>query len=125
MLSALLAAGPVSAHHSFAMFANEQELVLTGTVKEFQWTNPHTWIQLNVRNAQGQVEEWAIEGTSPNNLARRGWKRTSLKAGDQITVKIHPLRDGKKGGSFMSATFADGRVVGAESAPQRPTQPAS
>ena len=120
----LAMAAPAFAHHSFAMFDNAKEMTLVGTVKEFQWTNPHTWIQVMVKNAQGQMEEWSVEGSSPNGLARRGWSRTSLKPGDQVTMMIHPLKSGEKGGSFMSAKFPDGRALGGENGPQRPTVPA-
>lgn len=109
--SAVLAAGQASAHHSFAMFDNAKEVVLDGTVREFQWTNPHSWVQLTVVE-NGQSVEYSIEGQSPNGLARRGWTRNSLKAGDRVKVSIHPLKDGTKGGSFMKAVFADGRVLG-------------
>jgi hypothetical protein len=106
------AMSPVAAHHSFSMFDETKEIVLKGVVKEFQWSNPHTWIQLNVTDASGNVVEWSIEGGSPNLLGRQGWKRNSLKAGDQVEVTIHPLRDGQPGGSFMSAVLADGRTLG-------------
>jgi hypothetical protein len=115
LLPFLLLAGavlPVAAHHSFSMFDETKEIVLKGVVKEFQWSNPHTWIQLNVTDASGNVVEWSIEGGSPNLLGRQGWKRNSLKAGDQVEVTIHPLRDGQPGGSFMSAVLADGRTLG-------------
>lgn len=118
-----LFAGPASAHHSFAMFDNEKVMELKGTVKEFQWTNPHTWIQLNVRNEAGAIQEWSIEGASVISLSRQGWKRNTLKVGDEITVKIHPLKNGEPGGSFMSATFADGAPVGARPAVPPTGQP--
>ena len=113
-LAAGVAAAPgfALAHHSFAMFEPVNELTLTGTVKEFQWENPHTWIQLYVPDEQGKRIEWSVEGTSPNGLARKGWKRNSLKPGDKIVVKIHPLRDGRPGGSLMTVVGADGRVIG-------------
>lgn len=111
------AGAPAAAHHSTAMFDGQKELTLTGVVKDFQWTNPHSWIQLNVRGEQGAIEEWSIEGNSPNALARAGWKRTTLKPGDQITVRIRPLKNGHKGGSFMSATLPDGRQLTSTSAP--------
>jgi hypothetical protein len=113
-LAAGLAAAPgmTLAHHSFAMFDSTKELTLTGTVKEFQWENPHTWIQLYVPDAQGKQVEWSIEGTSPNGLARKGWKRNSIKPGDKIVVKIRPLRDGRPGGSLMTVAGADGRFIG-------------
>ena len=81
-------------------------------MREFQWTNPHSWLALEVADSQGKATLWQIELNSPNNLKRQGWKATSLKPGDQATVLIHPLRDGRKGGLFLSATLADGTVLG-------------
>ncbi len=86
--------------------------VVTGTVKKMDWSNPHSWIWLDVANEQGVVETWGIEGMSPNYLARRGWTRTTLKPGDKLTVTLHPMRNGEKGGSFMSAKRPDGSSVG-------------
>ncbi|HUK02138.1 MAG TPA: DUF6152 family protein [Steroidobacteraceae bacterium] len=102
----------VHAHHSFAMFDQSKQLPLKGTVKEFQWTNPHAFIEIDVPNAEGTVELWKIELNSPNNLKRQGWKSTILQPGDKVTVVINPLRDGTKGGLFVSATLADGKVLG-------------
>ena len=99
------------AHHSFAMFDNAKSVELKGTVREFQWTNPHSWIQLTVMEG-GQSVEYSLEGGSPNGLARRGWTRNSLKAGEVITVTIHPLKDGTKGGSFVKVVKADGAQPG-------------
>jgi hypothetical protein len=110
----LIGAGgaPALAHHSFAMFDNTKDVVLDGTVKEFQWTNPHTWVELTVIEG-GKPVVYSIEGGSPNSLSRRnGWTRTSLKPGDKVKLKMHPMKDGSKGGSFVSATFPDGRVLG-------------
>jgi hypothetical protein len=104
------AAGPAFAHHSFAMFDQTKQMTLVGTVKEFQWTNPHTWIQLNVPT-NGKVVEWSIEGGSPNGLARRGWKSTSLKPGDKVTVVVAPMKDGSNGGSLKTVTTADGKTL--------------
>jgi hypothetical protein len=103
-------AGVAHAHHSFAMFDRAQEVVLEGTVKEFQWTNPHTWTQLIV-SEKGKQVEYGVEGGSPNGLARRGWSKNSLKAGDRVKIVINPLKDGQKGGSFVRATFPDGRTL--------------
>lgn len=100
------------AHHSGAMFDQVHTTTLVGTVKQFQWTNPHCYIQLVVKNAQGQDEEWSLEMTAPIHLQRLGWVRTSLKAGDHITVKIHPMRDGSKGGNVLEAIGADGKPIG-------------
>ncbi len=110
--AAALCAAPVLAHHSANMFDPQKEVVLEGTIKEFQWTNPHIWIQVTVPNAKGGVEEWSVEGGSPNLVGRQGWKRNSFKAGDKVVMKIHPMRSGEPGGSFMSATFPDGRTLG-------------
>jgi hypothetical protein len=106
------AAGPASAHHSFAMFDRTKTVVLNGVVKEFQWTNPHSWVQLQVPGPDGQSVSWSLESGSPSSLARQGWKRTSLKAGDRVAVTINPLRSGEHGGNFIAAKFADGTVLG-------------
>jgi hypothetical protein len=109
---ALCAAATAFAHHSFAMFDQSQQLTLKGTVREFQWTNPHAWIHLDVPNASGGVDTWQVELNSPNNLKRQGWKSTSLKAGDAVTLMLNPLKDGTKGGLFVAVTLADGSVLG-------------
>ena len=105
-------AGPALAHHAFAMFDTSREVMLDGTVKEFQWTNPHTWVQLLVKDSAGKEVEWSIEGSSPNNLARFGWTRNSLRTGDHVQAVIHPLKDGSIGGSLVKITV-NGQVVGA------------
>ena len=105
-----LAAAPALAHHSFAMFDQRKVMTLEGTVHEFQWTNPHSFIELDVTTA-GKVRRWSIELNSPNNLTRQGWRRTSLKAGDRISVRIAPLRNGQPGGLFLDLRKADGRVL--------------
>jgi Family of unknown function (DUF6152) len=107
----VLAAVPAAAHHSGAMFDRTKTVTLTGTVVQFGWTNPHSWISIDVPNANGGTDRWSVECNSPNNLARQGWKSTSLKAGDKVTILIHPLRNGDKGGSFMSAKLADGTIL--------------
>jgi len=101
------------AHHSFAMFDQTQKVTLKGTVTEFQWTNPHAFIHLNVPGADGKVDSWEIELNSPNNLKRQGWKSSSLKTGDQVTLQTYPLRDmtDHKGGLFITLTLADGTVL--------------
>ena len=108
----LLVSGPALAHHAFAMFDTNREVMLDGTVKEFQWTNPHTWVQLLVKDSAGKEVEWSIEGSSPNNLARFGWTRNSLRTGDRVQAVIHPLKDGSIGGSLVKITV-NGQVVGA------------
>ncbi len=99
------------AHHSYSMFDMQTTKTLTGTVKEFEWTNPHTWLWVYVTNDKGAQEQWGIEGMSPNFLGRRGWSRNTLKAGDKISLDVHPLRNGEKGGTFLSVTLPDGKVM--------------
>ncbi len=99
---------PAPAHHSFSMFDRERTIIIEGEVREFQWTNPHSWIQLVVTDETGKQTEWSLEGGSPGILSRNGWKRTSLKAGEKIKVEIYPLKDGTPGGSFIEITKADG-----------------
>ena len=100
------------AHHSFAMFDQSKQLTLKGTVSDFQWTNPHAWIHLDVPNPNGVKDRWQVELNSPNNLKRQGWKSSSIKPGDQVTLVLNPLKDGSKGGLFVSITLPDGTVLG-------------
>ena len=115
-VAALVLALPVgaSAHHSFAMFDKSKTLALKGTVKEFQWVNPHTWIQLNVPDAKGTLVEWRIEGRSPNVLSRRGWRRDLIKPGDKVTVLVYPLKDGEPGGAAVRLTLPSGQEINAD-----------
>ncbi len=117
---ALLATGGAFAHHSFAMFDRDKEVVLNGTVHEFQWTNPHAFIEVDVASDKGAVERWSVEMNSPNNLTRQGWKSSMLKTGDKVSVTLNPLRDGKKGGLFVAITLADGKVIKDPTNRQRP-----
>jgi hypothetical protein len=104
----LALAAPAGAHHSSAMFDASVELPLAGTVREFRWSNPHAWIELDVADESGAHVMWAIESQPPNMLVRRGWTRSSLKAGDEVTVVVNPLKDGQPGGSLVSVTLPDG-----------------
>jgi Family of unknown function (DUF6152) len=111
-LAALGAAWPLPAHHSAAMFDDAQVVEVSGTVKELQWTNPHIWLQVLV-NDGGKRTEWSIEGGSPNSLSRQGWRSTTFKPGDEVIVRLHPMKDGTAAGSFLGAKFAaDERTVG-------------
>jgi hypothetical protein len=113
LLAGALPTAPIAlAHHSGAMFDSTRSVTLQGTVKAFQWTNPHCFIQLLVKGPAGQ-KEWSVELGSPGQLYRNGWRPGSLRAGEQITVVINPLRDGTAGGVYVSATAADGKPVGA------------
>ena len=113
-LALAVAASATQAHHSFAMFDQTQRVTIKGTVTDFQWTNPHAFIHLDVPTADGKTENWEIELNSPNNLKRQGWKSTSVKSGDKVTLITNPLRDMSehKGGLFISLTLADGTVLG-------------
>lgn len=99
------------AHHTFSMFDFRKDVTLSGTVREFQWNNPHCFIQLLVPN-EGAVQEWSIEMGSPMHLMRHGFKPKSFNPGDKVSVVIHPMRDGSNGGDFVSATSADGTSRG-------------
>ena len=115
LLAGALAAGmsaaiPASAHHSFAMFDQTKIITLEGVVREFQWTNPHAFIELSVRD-NGQLRVWSIELNSPNNLRRQGWRRNSLHQGDRITLRANPLRDGHTGGLFLDLEKEDGTML--------------
>lgn len=103
---------PAVAHHSFAMFDSTKTATVEGTVKKFQWANPHSWIYMSVPDAKGQPEDWAIELGAPNGLAKQGWTPKTLAPGMNVKVVIHPLRDGKAGGQFMSITLPDGKQMG-------------
>ncbi|MGX7897026.1 DUF6152 family protein [Tsuneonella sp. HG222] len=105
-----LSTGSASAHHSFAMFDKSKERWIDATVDQFQWTNPHTWIQVTSRG-EGKAVRWSLEGGSPNILSRNGWRRSSLKPGEKVRVLFYPLRDGKPGGSFVEVHKTDGTVL--------------
>ena len=109
---ALLLAAAAYAHHSFAMFDQSRQVSLQGTVTEVQWTNPHAFIHLDVANGAGGVDSWQVELNSPNNLKRQGWKTSSVKPGDHVTLILNPLKDGSKGGLFVAVTLPDGSVLG-------------
>jgi hypothetical protein len=100
------------AHHSPVMFDQAQQVTLTGTVRQFQWTNPHSYIQLVVENAEGQDEEWNLEMAAPTYLYNLGWRPATVKTGDTLTVTIAPLRKGGKGGLLLKAVTADGKPIG-------------
>ena len=113
MTLSLLAAsvGPIAAHHSTVPFDTTKQTTLTGIVKEFDWTNPHTWIWVNVPNDKGGMDLWGVEGMSPNYLGRRGWTKSTIKPGEKITIVGRPMKDGSKAAMFMSATLANGKVM--------------
>ncbi len=105
-----LGSATVSAHHSHAMFDMSQELTLTGTISKVAFRNPHVMIFVDVKQPNGEVESWSVEMSTIDNEQRRGLYPNTLKPGDMVTVKLHPLRDGRKGGNYTSITTADGKT---------------
>jgi hypothetical protein len=115
--AALLAAGifgaavPTLAHHSFTMLDMTKRLTLVGTITSFEWTNPHSYIEIDVPDEKGAVKHWSIELGSPSILMQSGWKFNSIKAGEKLTLIINPMKSGQAGGFLSTATLPDGRVL--------------
>jgi len=107
----LFAVQPATAHHSGAEFS-DKTTEITGTIREFQFKNPHTWIQVLVDAPNGKKEEWSIEWGAPNSLARQGYRPTTFPAGTKVTMRIHPMKDGSPAAGFVAAKFADGKTIG-------------
>lgn len=105
-------AGPAQAHHSFAMFDMTKKVTVSGTIRQFQWTNPHSYIQLIAKDASGKDVEWSMEMGAPMYLYARGWRPSSLRAGMRVNVTINPLRNGSPGGVVVEVTAADGTPIG-------------
>ena len=111
VLGGVLAAGGAQAHHSGSMYDIQKSVSLSGTVKEFEWTNPHSWLQLMATKPGGGEQEWSIELAAPGVLTHRGWKPSFFKPGDKVSVTVRPMKDGTAGGSFVTATLANGTVI--------------
>lgn len=99
------------AHHSFSVFDMQTNKEVEGEVVEFQWTNPHTFLWISVKNADGSETRWGLEGMSPNFLGRRGWTKRTFEPGDHIKAVIWPLKSGEPGGTLQRATLPDGSEV--------------
>jgi hypothetical protein len=112
--------GSALAHHSAAGIDRTKSVTVTGTVKEFRWTNPHSWIDVDVTDDKGVTQTWSVEMTSPAFLLRAGWKASTVKAGDKVSITLRPFRNGDPGGLFMSVALPDGRVLGERPAAQTP-----
>lgn len=110
-VAAIAATMPVCAHHSGAMFDSQKTVTLQGTVKAFQWSNPHCWIQLLVTR-DGVTQEWSVEMAATTELYRSGWRPHTVQVGETVTVVVHPLRDGSSGAQFLSASGPDGAPLG-------------
>lgn len=111
MTLAMLASVPAWAHHSMAGFDRTKTIAVTGTVKEFKWTNPHSWIELEIPDGKGGTTDWNVEMTAPAQLIRAGWRSNVMKPGDKVTVMCHPQVSGEPGGIFVSVTLSDGRTL--------------
>src|SRR5207237_3703565 len=109
----LIASTPLAAHHGAAAFENDpaKRLVLKGTVLELTWANPHTFLQFDVKNADGQTVRWVVEASNPPDMVNRGWSIKSFKPGDEVTVTVRPVKSGKPVGSIVQVQFADGHVL--------------
>jgi len=123
-LLSLAVAGSAWAHHSFAMFDLEKQVTVEGAVKEFQWTNPHCWLQVMVPDGKGGEQEWSFEMGGLGMLARTGWKSSTVKPGDKVTVVMNPLKSGEPSGRLLKVTLPDGRVMGpgGNAPPPKPTE---
>jgi len=116
----LSVAAAALAHHSAAGIDRTKSVTLTGTIRQFAWTNPHSWMEVDVPDEKGGTVTWKVEMTSPAYLVRAGWKSTTLKQGDEVKVTVRPLRNGEPGGLFVSVVLADGRTF-----MERPAIPAA
>ena len=121
---AALSSGPALAHHSGAMFDRTKTVTLVGEIKKFDYVNPHAWLDLTAADPAGKTAEWSVEMAAPIVLKKLGLTPTNLKVGDKVTVRAHPLRDGRPGGSFIDVQLADGRVMTSVTpAPAAPATP--
>jgi hypothetical protein len=113
LLAALsFSAGRASAHHSPIIFDRTRTITIEGVVTEFKWSSPHSWIHLDVKDERGVVGNWGIEMNPASMLARTGWKSTTIKPGDKVSVVVYPLRNNEKGGQYVSIKLPDGKTLG-------------
>jgi hypothetical protein len=111
VLAALFFTAPASAHHSFAIFDQTKVNYLTGTVKEYELVNPHAWVHIAVTGKDGKAATWSFEAGSVAQLASLGWKKDSFRVGDKVEIGFRPMKDGSRGGQFMSAKLASGQKI--------------
>ena len=111
VLSLLVLPLSAGAHHSQAMYDASKETSATGIVSEWEWTNPHTWLHVLVKDESGQERMWTFESNSTGQLMRGGWSEDAIESGDEVTVTFRPLRDGTRGGSIRAVRFPDGREL--------------
>ena len=109
--AAAAVAAPALAHHSTAAFDMDKTIEITGTVEDFQWTNPHTWTNVKVEGGDETAGIYGLEGMSPNYLGRNGWTKSTVKPGDKLTFQVHPLKDGRPGGFMIAVKMPDGTLL--------------
>ena len=110
-LAAAIAMSPALAHHSFAMFDNTRSVTLHGKVTAYQWTNPHSYLDIDAEDGKGGIKHYTMEMTSPNMLHRGGWSSRTVKPGDVVTAVMSPLRDGQPGGLLLELTLPGGKKM--------------
>jgi hypothetical protein len=108
----LMTAAPLVAHHGAASFDTEKEITLKGTVTEWIWANPHCFLKFDAKDDTGTVRNWAVETANPTDMTVRGWRRTSFKAGDQVTVTLQPVKNGAPVGRVRKVVLANGETLG-------------
>jgi Family of unknown function (DUF6152) len=111
VLIALCIAGSAFAHHSAAGIDQTKSVTNEGIVREFKWANPHSWLEIEVKDSKGATQIWNLEMNPPSFLVRAGWKSTTVKAGDKIKFSARPFKNGDPGGLFQSITLPDGKVL--------------
>ena len=108
----LMTVAPLVAHHGAASFDTEKEITLKGTVTEWIWANPHCFLKFDAMDDTGTVRNWAVETQNPTDISVRGWRRTSFKAGDQVTVTLQPVKNGAPVGRLRKVVLANGETLG-------------
>jgi hypothetical protein len=111
LLTTVTLSALASAHHSVARFDRENQIAVEGTLKEFRWGNPHTWMVLIVPNDKGGTDEWEMEGGAVNGMVRQGWTRNTLQPGQKLRVVVSPMKDGSLGGEWMRVLLRDGQPL--------------
>src|SRR5467141_1937997 len=119
----LMMAAPLIAHHGAASFDTEKELTLKGTVTEWIWANPHCFLKFDAKDDTGSVRNWAVEVSNPTDMTKRGWARTSFKAGDEVTVALQPVKNGAPVGRIRNVILPNGQTLSA-GGPPPPSPPA-
>ena len=120
----LALSAPLVAHHGAASFDTTKELTLKGTVTDWIWANPHCFLKFDAKDDTGSVRNWAVETQNPTDMTRRGWARTSFKAGDAVTVTLQPVKSGAPVGRIRSVVLANGQTLGTAGPGAAPVAPA-